>query len=139
MMRIRTYSELIRFSSLEERYKYLKLIGSIGESTFGYDRYLNQLLYSSRRWKSIRDQVIVRDGGFDLGVEDYPIGEKIIVHHMNPITPSDIEEESEDVFAPEFLICVSPRTHNAIHFSDDSLLPKLPIQRRPGDTCPWRR
>lgn len=136
-MKIRTYSELSRIATFEERFDYLKLGGSVGNSTFGFDRYLNQLLYRSRRWRRLRDDIIVRDGGCDIGVEDYPIGERIIVHHMNPLTIEDIEEGSEDIYNAEFLICMSPSTHNAIHFGDASLLRKKPIERRIGDTRLW--
>lgn len=138
-MKIRSYSELVRFKTLKERFEYLKLTGTVGESTFGFDRYLNQILYRSKRWRSIRDEVISRDNGWDLGVEGILIGERIIVHHMNPITIRDVEEGLDEVFIPEFLISAAPLTHNAIHFSDDSLLPKPIIERKSGDTCPWRR
>lgn len=138
-MRIRTFSELSRLKTFEERYEYLKLSGVVGKETFGYDRYLNQVLYTSRRWKKVRDIVIVRDNGCDLGVEGYDINDKIIIHHMNPITVEDIEEENDDIFNPEFLISTSDRTHKAIHYSDKGLLPQTPIERKPGDTCPWRR
>jgi len=138
-MKIRTYTELSRLETFEERYKYLKLSGVVGKSTFGYDRYLNQVLYKSKRWRKVRDIVIVRDNGCDLGVEGYEINDKIIIHHMNPITVEDIEEENEDIFNPEYLISSSDRTHKAIHYSDESLLPQLPIERTPGDTCPWRK
>ena len=136
---IRTFSELSRFPSFIERYRYLRLGGTVGNSTFGFDRYLNQALYSSQRWRRVRDKVIIRDEGCDLGIPDYQIGKGLIVHHINPITVDDIEEYNNEVFEPEFLICVSPSTHNAIHFGDETLLPALPIERRPGDTCPWRR
>lgn len=138
-MKIRCYKELSRLKTFEERYKYLKLSGVVGESTFGYDRYLNQILYNSPRWRKVRDIVIVRDNGCDLGVEGYDINDKIIIHHMNPITVEDIEEENDDIFNPEFLISSSDRTHKAIHYSDENLLPQMPIERRPGDTCPWRK
>lgn len=135
---IRTYSELERLETFEERFRYLKLTGKVGESTFGFDRYLNQLLYNSRRWKKTRDGIIIRDGACDLGVEGYDIYDIIIVHHLNPITIEDIELERAIVFDPEFLICTSKKTHNAIHFGDESLLPQMPIERRRNDTCPWR-
>lgn len=138
-MKIRCYKELSRLKTFKERYEYLKLSGRVGESTFGYDRYLNQILYNSPRWKKVRDIVIIRDNGCDLGVEGYEINDKIIIHHMNPITVEDIEEENDDIFNPEFLISSSDRTHKAIHYSDESLLPQLPIERTPGDTCPWRK
>jgi hypothetical protein len=137
----RCYQELRKLKTFEERYQYLRLRGVVGESTFGYDRYLNQLLYISKRWGHSRDIVIIRDGAHDLGMDsdDYEIHGHIIVHHMNPITIEDIELEHEFVYDPEFLICTALLTHNAIHFGDESLLPKLPIERKRNDTCPWRR
>lgn len=136
-MKIRTYSELIRFKSFEDRYDYLKLIGVVGRSTFGFDRYLNQLLYTSKRWRKTRDDIIIRDGGCDLGVENYELHHGILVHHMNPLREEDIENDEDWIYDPEFLICTSLNTHNAIHFGDKSLLPKPPVERRPGDTCLW--
>lgn len=138
-MKIRTYSELKRLKSFEERFDYLKLDGSVGQTTFGFDRYLNQMLYQSKRWRQVRDKVIMRDNGCDLGIEGYEIHDQIIIHHLNPISIDDILEENEDVFNLEFLISTSKRTHNAIHYGDESLLPKSPIERRPNDTCPWKR
>lgn len=135
---IRRYSELIRIPTFEERYKYLRLSGLIGESTFGFDRYLNQALYTSKEWKRIRSEIIIRDNGCDLAMDGYDIGEKIIVHHMNPLTIEDVNDRNGDIFNPEYLVCVSHRTHNAIHYGDESLLPKDPVERRPGDTCPWK-
>lgn len=135
---IRTYTELSRISDFYERFEYLKLIGSIGESTFGWHRYINQMLYKSKRWLCIRDKVIIRDNGCDLGVPGFEIYGKILIHHMNPITIEDVEEDRECVYDIDQLICVSMNTHNAIHFSDRSILPALPVERRPGDTCPWR-
>ncbi len=134
---IRRYSELCRLQTFEERFDYLKLQGVVGESTFGFDRYLNQLLYRSSEWKKVRNAVIVRDDGCDMGLADYPAN-RIIVHHMNPLSVEDLENRSKLIFDPEFLICVSFNTHNAIHFGDETLLPKLPVERKPGDTCPWR-
>lgn len=134
----RTYTELSRLKTLKERFEYLKLSGRVGESTFGFDRYLNQMLYTSKRWRKVRDIVIIRDNGCDLGVEGYEINDKIIIHHMNPITVEDIEEERDWIFDPEYLVSTSDMTHKAIHYGDENLLPKLPIERRPGDTCPWR-
>lgn len=136
---IRTYSELITLPTFEERYEYLRLNGRIGEETFGYDRYLNQLLYTSNRWRRIRNKVIVRDDGCDLGIDDRRIGGIIIVHHMNPITIEDVLEERPEVFDPEFLISVADPTHKAIHYGDASLLMQTPIERSKYDTCPWRR
>lgn len=134
---IRTFTELKKIKSFDERFEYLRLNSSVGKSTFGFDRYLNQMLYKSHRWSRIRDRVIIRDNGCDLGVEDYPIINHIIIHHMNPIRIEDIIENDNSIFDPEFLICVSNRTHLAIHYGDKSLLPSLPIKRRPNDTSPW--
>lgn len=138
MMNIRTYSELITFQTFKERFNYLKLDGLVGESTFGFDRYLNQIFYRSQRWKEIRDFVIIRDNGCDLGVEGYEIHSRIIIHHMNPITIEDIRKESEFLLDPEFLICTIHNTHNAIHYGDENLLIKAPIERSKNDTCPWK-
>ena len=139
MRTIRTYSELITLPTFEDRYEYLKLNGKIGEETFGFDRYINQQLYQrSQKWKSIRDKVIIRDNGCDLSMEGYEIWGKIIIHHMNPITIEDIERESNFVFNPEYLISTSLNTHNAIHYGDENLLIKAPIERTKYDTCPWR-
>jgi len=137
-MMIRTYSELMRLKSFEDRFEYLRLRGSVGQATFGYDRYLNQLLYTSGRWRSTRRDIIIRDNGCDLGVEGYDIKSRIIIHHINVITIEDIEEDRDWIYDPEFLISTSDNTHKAIHYSDESLLPKLPIVRRKNDTCPWR-
>jgi hypothetical protein len=136
---IRTYSELKQLHTLEERFNYLKLQGRVGESTFGFDRYLNQMLYSSERWKRTRRGIIIRDNGCDLGVEGYEINDLIMVHHMNPITIEDIEEERDKIFNEEFLISASSKTHKAIHYGDERLLPKVPIIRYKNDTCPWRQ
>ena len=133
----KNYSELKRLQTFEERFDYLHLQGVVGESTFGYDRHLNQMLYKSRRWRSVREQIIIRDEGRDLGMEDYDIHDQIVVHHMNPITAEDIEEDRDHVYDPEYLISTTRNTHNAIHFGDSSLLPKLHVERRPGDTTPW--
>lgn len=139
-MNIRTYSELSKLSTFKDRYNYLRLSGNVGEETFGYKRYLNQLLYQrSRDWRAARDKVIIRDNGCDLGVEGYEIYGSIIVHHMNPITLDDILNESDYIFDPEFLICTTHITHNAIHYSDESLLVTDPIVRTKNDTCPWRQ
>lgn len=135
---IRTYSELVKIPSFEARFEYLRLNGSVGEDTFGYDRYLNQLFYRSQKWKRIRDQVIIRDNGCDLGVDGYDIHSNVIIHHMNPITMDDIKRESEFLLDPEYLITTTHRTHNAIHYGDMSILPARPIERRRNDTCPWR-
>lgn len=135
---LRRYSELKKLKTFEERFEYLRLAGVVGESTFGFDRYLNQLLYTSSKWKKTREGIIIRDNGCDLGVPGYDLYSKIIIHHMNPLTVRDVEEVLDDIFDPEYLVCVSPRTHNAIHFGDESLLPKGPIERKPYDTCPWK-
>jgi hypothetical protein len=137
-MMTRSYTEFKRLRTFEERYKYLKLGGTVGQSTFGFDRYLNQMLYASKRWKKTRDNIIIRDNACDLGMEDYDIGSKIFIHHMNPIVLDDFDIDNDLFYDPEFLICTSYDTHNAIHFGDESLLPKLPIERRPNDTCPWK-
>lgn len=135
---MRCYSELITLPTFEERYEYLKLGGAVGKETFGFDRYLNQALYQSKDWKQIRRKIILRDEGCDLGLLDYPIGYKIYIHHMNPITQVDILDRTDILLNPEYLICVSHRTHNAIHYGDASLLPQAPIERRPNDQAPWR-
>lgn len=137
-MNEKSYHELLRYDTLLDRFNYLKLPGQVGVETFGYDRYLNQVLYRSRKWRRARDEAIVRDNGCDLGVDGYDINDMIVVHHMNPITLEDIENEEEWIFDPEYLICCSKRTHNAIHYGDESLLPRLPVERRPFDTCPWK-
>lgn len=137
MTNIKTYSELIQLKTFEERFYYLKLNGSVGEETFGFDRYLNQVLYRSQRWKSIRNRIIVRDNACDLGVEGFEVPGRIIVHHMNPLLIKDIVQETEFLLDPEYLICVSHNTHNAIHYGDESLLITAPIERLPNDTCLW--
>ena len=137
---IRTYSELITLPTYLERFNYLKLSGQVGVDTFGFDRHLNQKLYQrSQRWRDVRDRVIIRDNGCDLGVEGYEIYGKIIVHHMNPITIDDILNDRDWIYDPEFLICTVHNTHNAIHYGDEDLLVKAPIERTPNDTCPWKR
>lgn len=139
-MKIRSYTELSRLTTFEERYQYLRLNGSVGKETFGFDRYLNQVFYQrSQKWKSIRDRVILRDLGCDLGVEGFEIYGKVLVHHMNPITLYDLEHETDLLLDPEFLICTTHNTHNAIHYGDESLLITAPVERRPYDTCPWKQ
>ena len=135
---IRTYSELITLPTFEERFRYLKLGGKVGEDTFGFDRYLNQAFYRSTKWKEIRDYVIIRDNGCDLGMEGHEIHQRILVHHMNPITKEDILRESEFLLDPEYMICTIKNTHDAIHYGDESLLITAPIERRKNDTCPWK-
>ena len=136
---IRTYSELSTITSFKDRFRYLKLDGAVGEATFGFDRYLNQLFYQSQRWRRIRDEVIVRDCGCDLGIEGYEIYKYAMIHHMNPITAKDIQDESEYLLNPEYLITTTQRTHNAIHYGDEDLLLTMPVERTQNDTCPWRR
>lgn len=136
----RRYSELRMLKTFEERFEYLKVIGQVGDETFGSSRFFNQDFYRSQLWRSIRNQVIVRDNGCDLGIEDRPItGRMIIIHHMNPITIDDIMNMTPNLIDPEFLICVSPNTHQALHYGDEKILPKGPIERFPNDTCPWRK
>jgi hypothetical protein len=135
--RIRCYTELIRTRDFLERYRYLRLNSSVGVSTFGFDRYINQRFYTSREWKQIRDHVIIRDNGCDLGLEGYEIHDRIAIHHMNPMTVEAIAHAEDHILDPEYLISVSTRTHNAIHFGDEQLLAVPMIVRRPGDTRLW--
>lgn len=136
---LRTYSELITLRTFEERYRYLKLGGRVGEETFGFDRYLNQIFYKSPEWKSVRDFVIVRDHGCDLACPDREIlGNRILVHHMNPISMDDILSRSRILLDPEYLITTVKNTHDAIHYGDESLLFTGPIERSRNDTCPWK-
>lgn len=137
-MNIRTYSELITIPTFEERFEYLQLKGSVGKDTFGYDRYLNQVLYRSPEWKRLRNQIIIRDGGCDLACDGYDIYDKVLIHHLNPITVEDVLTRSRKVFDPDNLVCVSHSTHNAIHYGDVDLLVTGPIIRTKNDTCPWR-
>lgn len=137
-MSIKTYSELIALPTFEERYEYLRLNGRVGEDTFGFDRYLNQNFYRSAEWRHIRDRVIVRDNGCDLAIDDRIIYGKILIHHMNPITDKDLFNLSDILLDPEYLICVSHNTHNAIHYGDGERLAKDPIVRTKNDTCPWK-
>lgn len=138
MMNIRSYSELKRLKTFDERFKYLQLNGEVGKETFGFERFWNQQFYRSKEWRRVRDEIIIRDNGCDLGIDGFGIQGKIMIHHMNPITVRDIAEVSGILLNPEFLICVSHDTHNAIHYGDESLLPQAPIERLPNDTCPWR-
>ena len=135
---IRTYSELITIPTFKERYEYLRLKGFVGEETFGYDRYLNQSFYRSKEWMDIRDYVIVRDNGCDLGMPGHEIHGRILIHHMNPITKEDILRRSEFLLDPEYLISTIKLTHDAIHYGDENLLMDEPIVRTKNDTCPWR-
>lgn len=152
---IRSYSELIRLPTFAERFEYLRLSGRVGEDTFGYDRFLNQDFYQGSEWRAFRDSIIVRDNGCDMGLDDYPITDyvrkidsnsqivyksKIIVHHINPLTKEDILSHSSSLFDPENVICVSDRTHKAIHYGDlNSAKPKIFVERTPFDTCPWKK
>ena len=138
MTNTKRYSELTTIPTYEERFKYLQLKGAVGNDTFGYDRYLNQILYNSPEWKRLRNQIIIRDNGRDLGCEGYEIYGRILIHHMNPITVDDIVSRDPIVFDPENLICVSHNTHNAIHYGDENLLIMAPVERTKNDTCPWR-
>lgn len=137
-MIIRTYSELIRLDSFEERYKYLKLNNGVGEETFGFDRVFNQKFYKSKGWKRIRDLVILRDNGCDLGDPNRPIFGKILIHHMNPITLTDIKNTSDFLMDPEYLITTTHKTHNAIHYGCEDISDAL-VERSLNDTCPWRQ
>ena len=136
-MSIRTYSELIMLPTFEERYRYLKLGGKIGVETFGYDRYLNQILYNSREWERFRDKIIIRDNGCDLALEGFEIHGMIIVHHINPISVEDILRRDPKIFDPENVVSTILNTHNAIHYGDENLLPKDLVERSPGDTRLW--
>lgn len=139
IMRIRRYSELRRLKTFEERFNYLKLGGEVGSTTFGFDRYLNQAFYTSPEWKRVRREVIIRDNGCDLGVDGYDIPRRILIHHMNPISEDDIIHRNVDILDPEYLICVSHDTHNAIHYGDENLIKdKQLVERSPNDTCPWK-
>ena len=136
---IRTYSELITLNTSEDRFLYLKLDGSIGQDTFGFDRYLNQLFYRSPEWKQIRKFIITRDMGCDLAILDHEIiNQQIIIHHMNPLTPNDILFHGDFLLNTDNLICVSHNTHNAIHYGNFDLIDNEPIIRTKNDTCPWR-
>ena len=137
MKKNRTYSELKQLDTFEDRFYYLELKGNVGERTFGFDRWMNQVLYKSKSWKDIRNHVIIRDNGCDLGVLGYEIYSGLIVHHMNPILLEDLQHGDNSVLDPEFLITTSLPTHNAIHYGDDSLLPRGPITRKSGDTTLW--
>lgn len=139
-MPIRSYSELIALDTFEKRFKYLKTSSKIGDETFGFDRYLNQLFYTSDEWRSIRDKIIVRDNGFDLGMMDHKINGIIIVHHMNPITKDDLINRTDYLLNPEYLISVSDPIHKALHYGNDGILQSQVVTTRtPNDTCPWRR
>lgn len=137
MSKVRSYSELCHISTFEGRFDYLMLHGQVGEATFGFDRWVNQQFYKSRSWHQVRDYVIVRDYGCDLGIVGYDIHANLLVHHMNPITPEDVKQGQEWILDTEFLITTSLLTHNAIHYADASRLPSLPVERQVGDTTLW--
>lgn len=139
MTNIKTYSELILIPTFIERYRYLRLSGTVGEETFGFDRWLNQRFYKDPEWLEVRNYVIVRDNGCDLGIPGREIHSRILIHHMNPITKDDILRRSKYLLDPEYLICTIKNTHDAIHYGDESLLITDPIVRSRNDTCPWRR
>lgn len=137
---MRTYSELIKLPTFEERFLYLALNGTIGDDTFGFDRYFNQKLYSSAEWRHVRREVIIRDNGCDLAIPDREIFGRIMIHHMNPITLEDIENHNPDIFNPEYLITTTKPTHDAIHYGNETYLENSElIERKPNDTCPWRQ
>lgn len=139
MTLIRTYSELSKLKTFEERYRYLKLGGKIGEDTFGFDRYINQQFYKSSMWKQIRNKVIIRDDGCDLGVKGREISKNILIHHMNPVLLKDFLRLSDLLLNPEYLITTTLLTHNAIHYGDENFLISIPVERTKNDTCPWRK
>lgn len=138
-MMSKAYSELITIPTYEDRFRYLQLQGAVGKDTFGYDRYLNQVLYNSQEWKRFRNEIIIRDNGCDLACEGYDIHGRILVHHINPITVDDVVNRNPSVFDPENVICVTHNTHNAIHYGDESLLVTAPVERTRHDTCPWKK
>lgn len=135
---IKTYSELIKLNTLKSRFEYLKLSDKVGKETFGFDRYMNQRFYKSAEWKRLRDKIIIRDNGCDMGLQDYPISGRIIIHHMNPLTPDEILFNGDFLLNVDNLICVSHNTHNAIHYGNFDLIDNEPIVRTKNDTCPWR-
>ena len=137
MLKNRTYSEMIALKSFEERFRYLKLNGVVGESTFGFHRYVNQSFYTSREWRSIRSKVIIRDDGCDLAIPDMQILDRVYIHHINPVTLEQLEQDESCLFDLENLVCVSYETHLAIHYGDEELLPKVVLERKPGDTTLW--
>lgn len=135
---IRRYSEMIKFPTIEERFEYVKLGGAVGVETFGWDRYLNQQFYRSKEWKEFRNSMIIRDNGCDLALDGYEIQSNLFLHHLNPITVEDILHNSEVLLDPENVVCVSRRMHQAIHYGDEDMIPKPLVERKPGDTIPWR-
>lgn len=136
-MTIKTYSDLSRLDTFEDRFEYLRLFGDVGKSTWGFDRHVNQLFYKSHEWKQARNAVIVRDDGCDLGISGYEIYDNILIHHINPILIDDVVHGESWIFDPEYLITTTHKTHNAIHYSDASLLPKIVVRRESGDTKLW--
>lgn len=134
----KTYKAMRMLRTFEERFDYLKLQGLVGAETFGSNRYLNQVFYRSPKWKKARREAIIRDNGCDLGMEGHEIMDEIIVHHLNPITEEDLLGDTPTLYDLNNLVCVSHSTHNALHYGDASLLPKLPVERTPNDTCPWK-
>lgn len=134
---IRTYSELMKLHTIEDRYNYLRLHGAVGKPTFGSERYINQNFYRSKQWEQIRHHIIARDNGCDLGIDGFEIHNRLIIHHMNPMQPIDITSGGTHILDPEFLITTTHLTHNAIHYGDERLLPKKFVPRRPGDTKLW--
>lgn len=138
-MMYRCYSDLILLTTFKERYDYLRLGGTVGKETFGYDRYLNQILYTSVEWRNFRRQIIIRDNGCDLGCDGFELFSRLLVHHINPITAEDVLNRSPIVFDPENVITTSHNTHQAIHYGDETLLPLLPVERSRYDTCPWKK
>lgn len=137
-MKSKTYNDMLSFSTFLERFEYLRLYGSVGKETFGFDRYLNQSFYRSKEWRTFRRDIIVRDNGCDLGIDDREIRDRIIIHHINPITVDDVINRSEKLLDPNNVVCVSSITHEAIHYGDSSLLFLEPIERKLNDTCPWK-
>ena len=137
-MMIKTYSELSELQTFEDRFQYLKLNGTVGEETFGFDRYLNQILYQSDEWKHCRSDIIIRDNGCDLGCEGFEVHGRILIHHINPITVEDIVNRNPKIFDLENLILTSHNTHQAIHYGDENLLIRAPVERSKNDTCPWK-
>lgn len=139
-MKIRTYKELSQLQSFNERFEYLKLDGQVGKDTFGFDRIFNQRFYRSKEWKAVRDFVIIRDNGCDLGIDGHEIyGQNVLIHHLNPLTLNDISDRTDYLLNPEYLICTTHNTHNAIHYGDSGLLVVAPIERSRNDTCPWKK
>lgn len=135
---LRSYSELSRLRTFDERFRYLLLAGSVGVETFGFDRYVNQRFYRSEEWKHVRNIVIARDNGCDLGIEDRDINGRVYVHHMNPMNLEQINDHMDLILDPEYLVCVTFATHNAIHYGDESYITLAPVERRPNDMCPWK-